>query len=306
MENREDVRKRIEALIKKRGYKLNKRFPNGFRDELVKSMGYPIKTIDEILLRIRRSNKATVKKKFVEVKEKNLDHPNYEYCNKSDFIHLAPNKQSNISKTILHFMDRYLPRGGTGIVIGTPTAVCTSPGYSRNNLMMDDEKFVVGLLNLQSDICYIFEGAEVNREKAWQKCLDWKSYFTTHDAKVLVGKVDGAAFREQVEKIAEKGGLCKVILLTSGSWNGGRSSKKYNLDADFKTPAEYLVSKYPNLHILALVSLSPKEFRVRYLHQSINRLLPTDYKKEKWSWPPIVSITPSLKQPAEQFCLGSA
>lgn len=204
-----------------------------------------------------------------------------DFCVKWGLTRNNPNKEvvacENICKGLLD-----LPRGGKGIIIGTPTAFCASEN-KNNNLLLTDNLKVAHILDATTDLGIsptIVIGNAVNPEKAELKAFHWKNNNSTASYDVIIDVVDRDSFTYYVTLYAEKFDFCKVVLMTSGGWIGCESSKKkWGVDGNFKSPSEFLVQKFPGLHIIAMISGSGGEssghynYIVKHLHRGGSRII---------------------------------
>jgi hypothetical protein len=172
-----------------------------------------------------------------------------------------------------------LPLGGSGLLIGTPTALCVH-SHAKSKQLVTDNYVVAMVLKVTTLFrpLTIVIGNAVNPLKAQVKADHWKSCDMTSDSEIILDKVGRDAFSRHVSVFAEKNDIAKVILMTSGLWNCSPRNKKkyaeYGIEPNFKDPSEYLTSVYKNLHIIALTKEgSSFDFSVRYLHNGINKII---------------------------------
>jgi hypothetical protein len=111
-------------------------------------------------------------------------------------------------------------------------------------------------------------GDAVNKEKAEEKARNWKDKEFMYGVDIRVGPVVKTTYKDEIEKLIPKYNLVKVILMTSGSWEGTYSNRKYGLDLNFKDPSIELANKYSHLYILAMITQRYK-MNVNYLHNKI-------------------------------------
>ena len=155
------------------------------------------------------------------------------------------------------------------MIIGTPTAFCVSLKATNNMLLIDNMEVATALKFTTDILPTIVIGDLIDPVKANKKAADWRSNNTTANFTIIVDGVDRNGFSYYVTNFATQHIISKVILMTSGVWSCcPETSKKYGgLDFNFKTPSEYLTSKFRNLHILAMVGNGPTDqFSIHHLH----------------------------------------
>jgi hypothetical protein len=172
-------------------------------------------------------------------------------------------KEQHACDIIMNLIDNVLPIGGMSLYIGTPTPLCVAPKTHKSNQIICDNLLIADRLNRTSEKMIIEIGSAVNENKAFKKAELWERVQYLNDVVIKVGPVIGSTFRNEVERLAKRYKLVKVILMTSGSWTG--TGNKYNLDLNFKDPSIELCSQYPNLHIVAMVT-GYLTMKVLYIH----------------------------------------
>ncbi|MDX1806861.1 MAG: hypothetical protein R3267_07535 [Paenisporosarcina sp.] len=187
----------------------------------------------------------------------------------------SSNKETPACDKMIGSLKSFIPQGGKGLLIGTPTAFCASPN-ENNSLLITDNLEVATILKFTTDEpITIVVGNSVDPEKAIIKGQHWKSNTITKDANVIVDRVSQWTYANRISEMAYDGSLCKVILLTSGVWTDSetaqwkRRQKGIYLDLDFKTPSINLTKRFKNLHILALVRDDLVNFGVVYVNKGI-------------------------------------
>ena len=160
------------------------------------------------------------------------------------------------------------------MIIGTPTAFCASH-HKRNNMFLTDNLKVAHILDMTTDEDkhpIIVVGDAIDPVKAELKTFHWKTNNTTNHFNIKKGIVDKISYTHHITKLAEKHDLCKVILMGSGVWNGSKHSeyKWKGFDFDFRSPSEYLITQYPNLHIVAMTLPGGKEGSYHYVIEHLH------------------------------------
>lgn len=177
----------------------------------------------------------------------------HEYCDKHSFYRGMPTKEQKACDTIIDCIDNVLPRGGESVYAGTPTAFSKAMANNiHSKQILYDNLLVADRLRRTSDHMSMLIGNAVNKEKAIEKATLWSRLQYMNRVTIKVGPVTGPTFGKEIDRIAKKCELVKVILMTSGSWEG--TSSKYKLDLNFKDRAITLSRLYPNLHILAMIT----------------------------------------------------
>jgi len=260
----------IIKVINRRNYDLKKRLPYGFVFEMAKQTGKSTANVQKTIQVIRASKGIVVqKKKKIILSRENGFHSS---CLDNNFIRSSPSKEAFACKLIIKQL-RILPEGGAGMLIGTPTPFCISHHPKYNKHILDDNLEVAHILKYTTDHLTIVIGNGIDKAKAEAKADLWKRLFSFSNADIKIESVNRDSYTRLLTIMSERNSLCKIVLMTSGSW--GQSKKildKYNwIDTNFKTPSEYLTSIYPNLHILAMTVGAGYIFGVKYLHNGINK-----------------------------------
>ena len=182
-------------------------------------------------------------------------HPLYNYCKKHGLFR-GSYKETIACDTIIDLARFVLPKAENTLVIGTQTPACVYNVVKSRNLptvIVDDNKNVVVELNRHTNNIYMVLGNAVNPKKAEAKRILWKNDQSTKDIPIIMDKVDSESFHRYTAHLAAKGGVCRVVHLTSGAWVGSEyTQKKYGMNFDFRTPSLSLTKVFPNLHILAM------------------------------------------------------
>ena len=186
-----------------------------------------------------------------------------------NIVRQMPNANRASSTKIIDTLQNRIPHGGAGLLIGTPTPFAVSD-YCKNNELLTDELEIAIALNMTTDkniVPTIVVGNLISPEKAQVKGQLWLKNNSTGSWPIIVGRVDRNSYTKHVVTMVEKHHLTKVVLVTSGVWNCSKPTwNKYHQDFDFKSPSEYLVTEYPNLHIIAMVMNNGMVFNVKHLH----------------------------------------
>jgi hypothetical protein len=191
-------------------------------------------------------------------------------------IRKMPNQNRAASTKIINALHHKLPPGGASLLIGTPTPFAVSDN-SKNNCLLTDELEVAIALNMTTDPDIkpvIIIGDLVTPDRAYTKGQMWLHNNTTNSWPISVGPVDRNSLSRHIVRLVEKHPLLKVVMVTSGVLDCcSHTKKKYGQDFNFRSPCEYLVSVYPNLHILTMVLVNGNQFQVRYLHNKVEETL---------------------------------
>jgi hypothetical protein len=167
------------------------------------------------------------------------------HCKSNGLIRKSAPKEQEACDKIIDCIDNTLPRGGNSIYLGTPTAVAISE-CSRFKKIILDNYLVADRLKRTSDKLEILIGNIVNRQKALAKVRDFKSLQYMGSMRIEACAIDGPAFYRIVNREAKRNSILKVVLMTSGSWDGKDS--RYN----FSKYANRLIAMYPHIHIIAM------------------------------------------------------
>lgn len=179
-------------------------------------------------------------------------HPLYHYCEKYE-IFRGSQRETIACEAIVGLMRYVLPRANNSLVIGTPTPACIMSNKSNAKTIIDDNKRVVIEAKESSDNIYMVIGNAVDVEKAKAKKFLWNNEQSTRNIPITLDRVDSESFHRYVTGLASKSGICRVVLLTSGSWIGDpRTCRKYGMDLNFRSPSINLTKLFPNLHIVAM------------------------------------------------------
>jgi len=193
-----------------------------------------------------------------------------------NIIRKMPNQNRASSTKIINALHYKLPLGGAALLTGTPTPVAVSDN-PKNNCLLTDELEIAASLNVTTDPDIkpeIIIGDLVSPDKSHMKGQLWLRNNTTNSWPISVGPVDRNSLTRHIVRLAEKHSLLKVVLVTSGVWDCCSSTqKKYGHDFNFRSPCEYLVSVYPNLHILTMKLVNGHQFQVLYLNNKGTEIL---------------------------------
>lgn len=224
--------------------------PYGVLTKMSRDLGKPPGVINYAYRRLKKENRIVTSKRSTIIRT--IRTPIYNACIEQDLLRNS-NQEGKPCHIISNYICNYLPRGGYGLLIGTPTAFCASKNCS-NNMIQVDNLIIAAMLEHTTIVSpTIVIGSALDAEKARKKADDWKSNNATNKCKVITDKVDRDSFSHYVTTLAGKSLICKVVLLTSGNWEGTTSKSSRGLDLNFKDPSLYLTSIFPKLHILALV-----------------------------------------------------
>jgi len=204
----------------------------------------------------------------------------YKTCELSGFLRKAPPHEKGacrkIEQTIWQSWSMW-PGGGHTSIMGTPTVHAVSPQYSNNNNILDDNLMVVNAAVKNSDMVDVFIGSAEDEEKAMSKAHVFNMMDSVSGSSVWVGPVTKNSLYYVGSKMSRKHDIEKIILLTSGTWNGSKESKlKYDFDVNFEAAAKELTDIYKNIYIMAMVYSHPG-FKVLYMHnKTIEEVVWTD------------------------------
>jgi hypothetical protein len=183
-------------------------------------------------------------------------------------------KESAICDIIVQYLMEKLPKGGYGILIGTPTPYCVSKSNPKNRTIIDDNLYVGHMMVYSCSRLTIVVGNAVDAKKAQAKVDSWKRHSSMHKARISKQPVNAKSYGRIIRRYAKSGILCKVVFLASGVWKGSApSQRKYGFDVNFETPSKRLVAQYPNLHILAMTMEKHIQFGIRHLHKDEDTLI---------------------------------
>ena len=202
--------------------------------------------------------------------------PFYKYCVKKNITRAAPSSEREACTNIIDVLMNTLPKGGAGMIIGTPTPFCASVHDQHNLLLTDNFEVALALKFTTNEIPTIVVGDAINPERAQLKVEHWRSNNSTGNFNIIQDCVDGSSFTYYVTRLAEHNNLSKVVLMSSGVWSCVASTRnKYNgLNFNFKDPSMFLTSKYKNLHIVAMVNAGPRNgFDIHYLNNGDQRIV---------------------------------
>lgn len=269
----EGLRGYIEKVIEP--HDLKRRLPAGLASAIAKRTEKSIANVRKTILFIRRDRCVIVQTDQTVKPDKqnnNLDGI-LSILEAAEFFFNSPAKAAVIANTMIHILIYDWPEGGHTIMLGTPSALGVSL-HPKYNKIVTSELEIATVAKHTSGSFTIFVGNGVNELKAKAKAYLWDLLGLTNNVDIMIENVTRDSFNHLITKAAEKHTIVKVILLTSGSWSGSKSSlDKLGIDVNFKAPAEYLTKRYPNLYILALVRTSKYVFSVRYLHNGINKII---------------------------------
>jgi len=263
-----DSEKRVKKLLDEMGLVLvkNKKVSSDVINELTNKLGIERKSVISKIHALRKKT-AGVNTKADRVHKSSVT-DFYKICHKYDITRKSPNKERDACNKIIKVIND-LPKGGAGMLIGTPTSFCISKNTKNKLLLTDNMEVATTMIHSTNVPTSIVVGNAINPTRAKVKATHWKSNNSTYKCSVLLDIVDQVSYTYYVTQLAETNPLAKVILMTSGLWGFCKESQeKYEgFNFDFKTPSEYLTSKYSNLHIVAMVGGAPTEsFKIHYLN----------------------------------------
>jgi len=261
----------VEEEVDKAGYDLTQLLPSKFITEVTSAKGVPRVKAREALATVRRRRRVSVQRK---PKVKRSKHNAIlEACKKSGFWRQA-NAEGPACETMEKFILNKLPKGGHGLIIGTALPFFASNHPKGKETIYDDEYAVSQILRMTCDSMTIVIGNGVSRKKAQKKADTLDRLYTMRKARIIVDAVNRDSYSRWITKLIEQYSICKVLLITSGSWEGSAYSyKKFGFDVNFQAPSKYLTSRYSNLHILALRMVGTYKFDVLYVHNGVERVI---------------------------------
>jgi hypothetical protein len=260
----ENMKMGLAQVIESKGYDLAERLPRGFINEMVGQFSAAKNDIKYALTLLRQERGVIIKRKS---RVKKLKKNKFlEVCREYGFMR-SSKKEGVACEAICKHLIYNVPHSGHSLLIGTPTPWCASDLGTYNNTIIDDNDMVAKTMKLTSSSMTIAIGNSVDSEKADRKADCWNRMSTMKDVEVITEPIHRDSFNRLVTRYADKNQICKVVLLTSGTWRGCKKSyDKHELDLNFESPSIYLTRMYPNLHILALVRTSNYVFSVKYVH----------------------------------------
>lgn len=260
-----DIQKKAMDIIQSF---LGQRLPKGTIDKFSSQYGISIHHARYLFKRTRKQMGILIKKQD-ETLKKEKGNKLVTMVRSLDVIRKLPNQNRYASSTIINALQNELPPGGSGLFIGTPTPFAVSDN-TKNNCLLTDELEVAIALNMTTSPSIkptIVIGNLITPDRAQIKGQMWLNNNSTNDWPIIVAPVDRNAYLRYIVRMVEQHSLTKVVLMTSGIWECCKKSrKKYGHDFNFKSPSEYLISVYPNLHILAMVMVNGNQFKILHLH----------------------------------------
>lgn len=260
--------------------------PYGFAPQASKDLDINVTSIRYAIKRLRKE-RGIIKNP---PKEISIDRTtDIQDCLLSNGLIRSSNKEGIACDIIIQTLLKRIPWGGSGMLIGTPTAFCASPHQTNKRIITDNYAVALALQWTTIHPLEIVVGNAIDEEKAKLKASHWKS-IDMLNPKVTLDIVDRDSFSYYVTKFALKSEVSKVILLTSGPWSCSRSTmKKRGLESKFDSPSQFLTKKFRNLHILAMcMDRNGMGFHVKYLHncnEEIIRIPNVTIKKKKFEEP---------------------
>ena len=259
----------IRKCIKETGVDITKRLDKGTKEAIADLTGATVQQVTNIISTMRKHTKRHIYTKVPAVQPPSRNFPNtfVDYCVENNLTRANPNSEREACNGLCKIILNELPRGGVGMIIGTPTAFCASC-HERHKLFLTDNLKVAHMLDMTTDHPPIIViGNAVDPVKAELKAFHWLNNNTTNHFTIETGIVDKISYTHHITKLAEKHDLCKVILMGSGVWTGSTYSehKWKGFDFDFRSPSEYLITRYKNLHIVAMTLLGGEHGNFHYI-----------------------------------------
>ncbi|MGD2072379.1 MAG: hypothetical protein PVG65_02695 [Candidatus Thorarchaeota archaeon] len=275
------IKEKVKRILVEENYDLSKRLPYGSAPKIAVRLDTTPKSVLSLIGTIRK-NTGIKAPALNRNKPTSTKIPFIDYLLENNFDRKMPRQsRAAYDKIIYAILDfDKIPRGGAGLLIGTPEPFSATTHERYHNALLVDELEVGSYLNRTTDkdipltivIGNLFHGGE----QAKLKAKLWRNNNITSGSTILVEPVDRNSYTHHVDTLAQKHPLSKVILIGSGVWKCSESSRlKYGgHDFNFKDPSEYLTKIHRNLHILALtMERGSYDFDVRYLHDGKQEIL---------------------------------
>jgi len=181
-------------------------------------------------------------------------------------------KEKNANIKIGRLLTNTVPKGGSGILMGSPTAICASQDSMSKNLIIDNTGVATALL-FSTDYMRIVVGNIIDPEKATLKVAQWKNLDLFRDIPVEDYPLDARGFYDKVTEMITAGNkFLKVVFLSSGVWYG-KNEKRF--DANFHDAAMELSRKHSGLHLLTMVRSHPG-FNIHYINKGKTKVYKTN------------------------------
>jgi len=263
----------VEEALGKEGHDLTRNTPTDFISRMAKETGKSRIQIRELVRAIRKERHIYTQR--IPKRPHSKRNKMIEVCQKAGLMR-ASNKQGVVTRAIIEFVLHNLPPSGGALMIGTAGPFFASDVCALKNTLVDDEFGLAIILRCTSDKFTIVVGNGVSKRKARIKADQWRASFILRPVDVEEDIVDRDSFNSWVSRMAERHSICKVVLLTSGSWTGRHSS---GIDLGFRSPAKYLTKTFRNLHILAIRRRAEYSFDAIYLHNGSEKIIYSEVDK---------------------------
>jgi len=251
------------------------KIPYGTAPKAAKTLNLPLKTIQVGINKFRRQKKIVVRsKETCETPDIETINPLSVVCKDLGIVRSNPCAEKIGSQLIIKCMKEKIPTGGAAMIFGTATPFCSSLDAANNHMLLSDNEQVAHILEFTTDLRPIVViGNGVNEEKAYIKYMLWKTNNSTSHYDIKLDIVNRESLMLHAIRMADVNPFCKLIIMTSGTWEGSNTSyRKWGMDTNFRAPCEFLTKRYPNMHIVAMVT-GGKEgnywYRVNYLHNGV-------------------------------------
>ena len=270
----------IRNCIKDTSVDITKRLETGTKQAIADLTGATIQQVSNVISTLRKNTKRNIYKKPQTTNIPVMNFPNtfVEYCVENNLTRANPAAEHEACEGLCKVIMDDLPRGGVGMIIGTPTAFCASC-HERHKAFLTDNLKVAHILDMTTDEAPIIViGNAIDPVKAQLKAFHWQNNNTTSHCKIETGIVDKISYTHHITRLAEQHDVCKVILMGSGVWNGSTYSehKWKGFDFDFRSPSEYLITRYKNLHIVAMTLLGGEHGNFHYTIQHLYHGMKTE------------------------------
>lgn len=272
----------VERILIKEGHILDDRLPDGTINKIAKILKANRSSVKSTIVNIRKNSDRKIRPYRRKRTKESIFH---EALKKAEFLMKSPKKWGFAVKIIIENV-RKLPEEGYAVLIGTPNAIAFSnQGNSKYEIIMTEYNLAY-ILSLTSKELRIEIGNKVSKEKADGKADLWEHFDTFNLAKIRRRTIDKKSFMNIIDQVANKalreGTICKVVLVTSGHWNGSKNAyRKYGMDLGFKNASIKLTTLYPNLHIFSSIFINDHDFKAVYVHKGKEKTLnakPAPYK----------------------------
>ena len=272
----QSILQQVESCLE--SFDLRKRLPHKSYGAIQKETGLDYSQIHQTVVRIRKGLGIKVNKADLESGNPLILHKDrntiINMCRDNNLTRKLANKERESCDLICKALMNYLPKGGAGMLIGTPTMFCAN-NTPNNNLLLTDNFEVASILKWTTAVpMNIVIGDAVDWKKASLKAYHWTRNNTTNRCRITTAPVTAETFEGYIESLVWCLPLVKVVLMTSGVWKCCKTTRrKYDFNFNFRAPAKRLTKKHKNLHILAMTYDGSRHFNVRWLRHGKDTLV---------------------------------